>query len=586
VRIHGIHLQGIRAPRGEHKIAFDPGYNVVVASETGEAHAFIRLLRALIHPARDLSGCARWVAPSGGPARAVLSFTFGEGGYRVILDFERARVLLARYDAEAKRYDRIAADPDGIAEMLSGLGLPHAADFAALNVCDPVAPRSDEATERTVPNPQPVQATPTPAPPALEAAVAGDVRSQVFARVQILRSGRDRYVALEAEQKRIAAELEKRTGLLDLLDNLDERLERFREHSATRTQELSGVEAARRTLVEERGRLRAVPAAQLMGMWLGVGLGAAGALAGTLVQPWFYALAAIGGGAALFGLGVARNARRRMGRVEARMAALRVREASVERRFESETAPIRTLLQSLGLESVDEIQGAGADFRNLQGQSDAVRRDLEEARAAFPEEAEAELRELEQRLTERPEVPTHAAPPPPEPAPSTDEVATPIDFTEDQAGYDALDELLHAAERASGRPEVALLECLTPVLPIYLRALSGGSYTRAWCQPGDDWYFRREGQSERVPFRSAPAEERTRLALAFRFALLEALAPGLGLPVLVGPELMPGVELSAAEQSTAARALRRLAGATQIVHCVVGDGPFADESTSVYTLSA
>ncbi len=89
MRIHGVHLQGIRAPRGEHRIAFASGYTVVQFADAEDARALLRLIDALLHPAEAFGNFASWVDPElGGSARAGLSFSIGAEAYQLIADFE------------------------------------------------------------------------------------------------------------------------------------------------------------------------------------------------------------------------------------------------------------------------------------------------------------------------------------------------------------------------------------------------------------------------------------------------------------------------------------------------------------------
>ena len=614
MRIHGVHFQGIRAPQGEHRIAFDPGYNVAIAGAPDEARALLHLLEALLYPSPDRIRFAR--AGEQLP-RAGLSFSFGSDAYRVILDFEKGRLLLGRYESGADTWQRMTTDAAETSRALAALGLPSREDFERLHLLaagvhegQPAREGTPEDTARAAaqparePKPEPAKKQPAPRWRDQELE-----RAKLQARLRILRSARERYLTLEREEKVLASELEGRSVLADGLDELDVRLERFRTQNDTRGEELSTVEGARRALLNERARLAGVPQAQMPGMWLGVALGAAAALAGSVVAPVFYVLGVVGAATALFGLLIARSARRRMGRVEARLAALRVREASIERRFESETSSVRTLVRALELDSIDEIQREATDYRRLLGRAEAIRRDLDEARVAFPAEAEDEIQQLERRMDDpNPEVarveevaPVSAAEPAVE-APLEADAGGASEKTPKLVGEEpflgepstdprtpflaeaariSLEPLLRAAQKSSSRPESEIREALRPVLPIYLRAITGGLYTRAWYHPGDGWHFRREGEAERVPFRDAPPGDRARVATAFRLALLETLAPGLRVPLVVGPGLDA---LDQDERTTLARAIARVGAAVQVIQCTA-DEHWAAGAGSVYRLS-
>jgi hypothetical protein len=589
LRVHGIHLQGIRTPPGEHRLAFDPGYNAVIADSAANAQALVRLFEALLYPSDDPAALIGWKLPGDPkPARAGLSFSFGVDAFRVIADIEDGRMLLGRYDAGRKTYERVSTEPREIAAALAEAGLPSRDHFRALHLCDGPArasgPPTPVPTPATLPDPEPPRVVVKAAEPEVD-----QQRAELELRLDELRAARDRFVDLEREEKHVAAELEQRAPLSQALDDLDARVERFRDHSDTRAQERAGVEAGRRALLDERARQKSIPAAQMSSMWLGVALGASGALAGTLVQPLFYLVSAVGAGTALFGLIIARNARRRLGRVEARLAALRVREASIERRFESETAPMRSLLGALKLDDIDELAREAADYRGLVGRADGLKRELEEARRGLPE---SELAELESRLRELESKP--APEPEPEPALVSDEADTPTESdlvdtpptpTLEIPDAEQLEALFAAVGSESGKPEADVRALLGPVLPLYLRALTGAVYTRAWFQPGDGWFFRREGQRDRVPFQEAPETDRIRLALAFRIGLLEALAATVRLPLVCGPAVLEaGGEPSAEEDATFARALKRLSSLVQVIHCTADSAPWSEYASRVLEL--
>lgn len=599
MRIHGVHLQGIRNPPGEHRIAFDPGYCFVQARNADEARALLRLMTALLYPSGGPRTLGREFPSAGGQsARAGLSFSLAGQAYRVILDLSRERVLLGRYHPDRSSYQRVATEPERIAACLSELGLPSREGFAALHVLDPMSAAEDLSTgeiptpELLTPRTSPATA-PSRAPRLSAEAVDPDPEKtlRLRSRVEALRSARERRERLENELMLVRVELEKRRGLLGGVDDLEGKVDRFRELSAHRGQERAGVDAARRTLLDERGRLRTVPAAQVSGMWLGIGLAAAGALAGVMVQPLFYAVSLLGLGVSGFGLAISSSARRRLGRVEARLAALRVREAALERRFESETAPVRSLLQALELGSVDEIEREAAELRTLLKRVEAAERELDEARDAFPNRAASELVPLERALAEaelaprnhpgEDEPPTPVALPEPSPT-ATRPARTDRGASDLEGKLQSFESFLSAAKGESGLRESELRDRLGPVLPIYLRALTGGMVTRAWYQAGEGWSFRHRGRNDRIPLGSASAAERDRLLLAFQLALLEVLAPTARFPLLIGPDLR---RATAGPHPALARALQRLGRALQVIQISAEGEPWSASANSLYRLS-
>jgi len=584
MRIHGLHVQGLKIPSGEHRIPFDSGYNAILAPDAEHSRALIELIRSLLFAGPDLEELQSWAAEEDSAApRADLSISFGADAYRLIGDLTRRRLVLGRYDAGTGQFQRVSMDPAEITERLLEAGLPRRDQFAALNLYDP-----DFSASAAVPDP-PEEVAEPPAKPARESQAGqnGGHSPQVQERIRTLRDARERYIRLERDAKNLEAELSRRSVLADVVDDLDARVAQFRELLVQRAREIEAVEGQRRDLLDQRSRLRGVPTAQTSGMWLGVAIGVLGALVGHMVQPYFYALSVVGIGVALFGLGVARSARRRLGAVEARLAALRVRERSIERRFESESAPIRHLLQALELESTDELQREAADYRGALRRSSALSDELEQARRDYPEEAETELRNLELSTVEpvvqeeeeadddtpvatRPDL--TAATPPSGAAPLSDEMLR-VD----------LDGLLREAVTASGQAEWELQDRLGPVLPLYLRALSGGAYTQARHREIEGWAFRPEGAEGQLLYDELPARDRMRVALACRLALLEILAPAVRIPLLVGAGT---TLLEPDEQIALARALRRLGGALQVLHFVTGEDPWTEFAGSAHQLSA
>jgi hypothetical protein len=576
VRIHGIHLQGIHAPRGEHRIALDPGYSLVVAAQADESRALLRLVEALLYPTESFGAFNDWIDPElGGSARAGLSFSLGSSAYRVIADFQERRLVLGSYQSAAGGYEKVSTEPAGIAQHLAQAGLPRYDDFRLLCLC--------QADGETAPAPAP----PRPAAPVavtLERTVPEDERAARLARASQLRQARERLERLEAEEKELAGQQGR--GADEPLEGLDDRIESYRERSAQRAQEIAGVEAERRLLLDERSHLAAIPAARASGTWLGVALGAAGALAGTLVHQAFYLAGLVGVIAAIIGLAISRRARRRIGTVEARLAGMRVREASIERRFESETAPLRSLLQTLGVDSMEELAGAGSRQRELAARMETLRAELEAAREAFTPEAAADLGRLEEQLAESAapnanEI-TQTLPAAMEPEPSPAVEPEPLRTPEPS---DWPERLVCAGERLAGGDAGELRPRLTGVLPIYLRALTGGEYTRAWYGSGDGWSLRRERDGTREPWSETDPELRPKLEVALRLALLEALAEQRRLLLLLGPQPLAG-ELDPEWIVTLSRALRRLAGALQVVQFTGEAKPWEESASLVQRLSA
>jgi hypothetical protein len=330
----------------------------------------------------------------------------------------------------------------------------------------------------------------------------------------------------------------------------------------------------------------------------------AGTAAGAVGYSIGYVFALLGLGALLGALGMARAARAQLARSEALLAALRVRERGSERRFETVGAQIRGLLISLGMNSVDELCAAAARYGELLERTEVEKRRLAELAERHPASARAELAALERErgqgdavaavrsardalLALPAEIPMPELPPEPAGEPSPADTAVDLDEKAD-GGEDTPREwagateepiagpgsLVEAAARLLGRSETEIRARLAPALPVYLRALTGGTFTNARRADDGDWVLRGAARDEQ-PFAALPDRERALVCLAVRLALLESLAGERRVPLLVGPELPIA---SDSEARAVGRALKRLSAVVQVVQACAGDAPFAEHA--------
>jgi hypothetical protein len=603
MRIHGIHLQGLRAPRGQNRLSFDPGYNVIFTADAQTAFGLTALIRGFLYPATDLGSHELWRdADTEQPSRAGLSVSFFSEAFRLIVDFDRERLVLGRYIASSQSYERVSTDPEEVAGCLRGAGLPSRREFSSLFLCSGsaiVAPRHE------VPTPAGAASIPDQNDPPCErerllseleqAEEQASRREELERRLGELRQTHDRITLLEENRERLQQELAPRSLLAEVIDDMEPRLERVRALDAKREQEHVAIEQSRRELLDERAELRGIPARQDFPLWIGAALVILGGLAGFLAHPLFY-LCSLGGllsvAAALF---VARTARHRMGNVEACLASLRVRERSIEREFESESAPIRSLLRGLGLSSLDELARDAADYRGVAARAKEVEQELESARANLPEDLESELAQLEAQLAQLPDLRDPAeirteleALPEPEP-PAEARSDPPSEVAEESPGAERpthdgdLDELIQTAALLVGRPPEEVQELFESVLPLYLRLLSGGAFLKARHREVEGWLLRGEQRGEVVPYASLTDPVRSRVHLAFRLAILEATARDLTVPLILGP----GLPFESEDQKLAlARALRRLGSAIQVIHLAFEKGDWADHAARKHLITS
>ena len=135
--------------------------------------------------------------------------------------------------------------------------------------------------------------------------------------------------------------------------------------------------------------------------------------------------------------------------------------------------------------------------------------------------------------------------------------------------------MIRAASLASGRSELEIMERLAPVHPIYLRALSGGRFTGLQRREIDGWMLRGEQSGDVVRYEDLPEPERACVQLASRLAILEAIAPDLSVPLVLGPP--PPLDRDE-DMLALARTLRRLASAVQVIHFASGEGVWTEQA--------
>ena len=526
MRLHAVHLKGLRFLPGEYRLDLDPGYNVVVAGAA--APRLAELLVSLFHCDEELRDGAFGAERLAG-ARAGLSLAFGADAYRLIADLEQGRVVLARFDAVTQQYVRVGQGAQ-VSGHLRSLGLPERAVLRALHC-------HGDAT--------------SPGASAAPGDGASELGPEERERLKLLRDARERLARIESDLESATRELGRKASLAPLAQEFDVRAERFRIQTELRDRESAAVDQSRRLLLDERNQLRGVPRTRRRGLWLGLALAFSGALAASLLGAALYGISLVGVGLAAFFSLATRVARRRLGRLEARLSALRVKERSVEQSFAEETRDVSGVLSSLGLASIDDLKLEVADYRGLLSRVDQLGGDRDEARRIFSRAVQEELEELERFSAEGSraalvagEASVRASP------------WVPADP----------DLLLRAAERASGRPAADIRERLAPSLPLYLRLLSDTRYTQMRRCDDLSWQVRRDEQAEYRGLDELSDADFALTALAFRLAILEGLAPALRLPLIVGP--IAPADGDAKSATTLARALRRLSGALQVVHVV------------------
>jgi hypothetical protein len=577
MKLRGLQIRGLDVV-GEQRLDLDAGFTVVETHSLDRARVLASLLSALLCPERDLPRLGFWtVAPR---ARAALALALAQGTYVLVARSAERRLSLARHDAARGGYQEVSSDPLEIAALLREAGVPQARELLLHTWGVQRAARSerDEADDDTL------RTDRLETRVRLEAELS-DLRAVAARRVELARRAdrlhraRERLTACASALEAARGELQERSALAPLLEGIDERIARFERAQQGRERDHQAIERLRRDLLEQRSQLRAsrlrrrIPG--LLGALLALSGGGAALLLG---QPLALGLCALGLGLAGWVEVGAWLTRRELGRVEGTLSGLRLRERSAEGRFEAETAELRDLMGALDLPGLDELRAAVEAQRELAKRLPALEDDLARARADFPDTAAVELEALEGELRE-PDPTARCAALESElaglaPAPAPGELET------SPAADPDPDELVAAAGRSLGIPDEEVRTRLLASLPPYLRALSGGRYTRARHGLVEGWVLRQpEGQSA-LHSELEPAPRR-RVLLAFQLALLESIGAHRRVPLIVGPDHFA---LEPAETRTVARALRRLASLIQVIRIGPPDPDFAEQAERVIRL--
>ncbi len=621
MRIHGVQAQGLRIPSGgtdtqEHecldgescsrlpmgslRIDLGPGYEVVTAA--GQAGVLTDLLLAGLYPQLELSRLlVEHPVGAAAPARAVMGVSLGADAFQIVMDLRLAQLALMRTLPETKRAIPVAKGAQAVHDELFKRGLPSHGDFELLHCIGTLPPALRHAATEPEQASRAALNTPLPhlsasgsddalpagpirearEPTSLELASEDDPELDLE-RVKQLQDARDQLGRVEAQLARAMDELEARPLVASIENGFEGKLAAYRSQVRLRDTALSEVERARRMLLDQRVRLRSVPGNERGGMALGVGLIVASAVAAQMVGPVLYSLSA--GGVVMVALfaGLSRVARARLGRLEARLSGLRVRERTAQQRFEREAQPVLQLQQTLAVDSVEALQRAVADFRGWRERATRLRAELDEAQRAFGVREERELAQLEGLLRD-----LMSSTRPPQPAPSgrgtsaTDgsesSEARPAGEAEGERSPEAMaavpaavppcpddpDRLVHAAQTESGLAASEIRARMAPGLQIYLRALSEGRLTDARRGVDRKWQVHRADPAGFVSLSELDLADIPCVSIAFRLAILEGLASSIRTPLIVGPHL----ELDSASARLAlGRALGRLGGVLQVIH--------------------
>jgi hypothetical protein len=566
MRVRGLQFRGLEVPRGERRLDLPGALCCIEAASAADARGLAWLLRALLQPDRDLAALSAWSpAPD---ARAALWLVSRNEAFLIAADAKQRRLQLGRRDGASSAYQARSSDPAEIAAFFAERCWPDRLDFELLRTWGvtpaegwPEPPPEDDTLPTAVsvafgedPGSELVRAQ-------MELERARAAQAERAGRIQRrdeLRARGQRLAEQERELARVRAELEEQAPLAGLAEGIDQRIAGFQAAQEERDSGRREIQGQRRLLLAERSSLRAARARRLAPLWLGLAsLGLGGGLAA--LGEWL-GLGVSGLGALLAGIAFVqlRAVQRRLGRIEAVMAAQRVRERTGEQRFESETEPIRAALEALELQGIDALRSALDANQGLAKRAAELASALEAERGREPD-LPAELARLEQML---------AGPDPAEHIHElerqvADLVRVRVAQVPELPAPPAADpdQLVAAAARATDLDPGELHGRLGAALPLYLSALCSGDLTHARYRPSEGWLLR--GPSRRgIHFAELPGALAARVSLAFQLALAERTAAERSAPFLIGPDIGA---FEPDETRALGRALRRLAGFVQVI---------------------
>jgi hypothetical protein len=586
VRVRGLQFRGLALPRGEQRLDLPGAFCCIELPGPADARGLVWLLRALLQPDRELASLAAW--SPGRDARAALWLVSGGEAFVLAADAGQRRMQLGRWHGAANAYRPQSSEAGEIAAFFAERCWPDRLDFELLRTWGvtpaeawpvpeeetlPTAPSLALATSDSGTDLVRLQVE-------LERARAAQARrEQQRARAEELRVRRGRLAELEAELASLQAELEEQAPLAKLAsDGIEGRSAAYRAALQDRDAVRQEIQDQRRMLLAERSSLRAGRDRHALPLWLGI---ASIALGGTLsgLGEWLgAAVAALGLWLAGISLFKRRGSQRRLGRIEAVLAAQRVRERTAEQRFDSETEPFRAALAALDLDGLDQLHGAleahlvlakrAAELKQAlaaeQASGSEAARELAaiEASLAEPDPGER-ARALEQRAIELTRARAERAPAlPPASAPDPEQ-------------------LIAAAARGTGLAVDELRGRLAAALPLYLSALCARDLTHARHRAPEGWILRGP-ERKGVRFAELPGGLSARVSLAFQLALVERTALERNAPFLIGPDCPP---LEPEETRALGRALRRLSGFVQVIRVGAPDPAWAAHADLVSRVS-
>lgn len=603
-------MQGVRGIRELARLRFQPAFNIISAGNEKGKTTSVDTIKRLLFPDDRREVIAPLVSyHTPDASRAALVIAANDGAYyRVIQDFSKSGVNLAKYDAATKQFVLIRREWRDAAEFMSALtagmkedefgsififrrdSLEHRLDAApSVSASIPAAglsPVSKEASaaqkERLAELREQLRKAEEAADEEYRLESAKIKLGEISKRLEAIEENEERFSHLRAEMEALK-------GCETLPENLTELLDA---HEQIQAEKMIKCDELQRDIDGLKAQFDRMPKAKLLSDPLfiaGAVLGAASIIAGIFILTLEYAdYFPIGVLASLLLVSAGwynasrKNAQRRL--VLKNIEELEAELAEVEKNFGEGGAAIMAYMQATGSATTAELREKADNyrhFRSLLREADeemkrllgGVTKDM--LRAEYAKQQQ-EVIELERRLSmashrvvdaysirqeiERLESETEGSHWGGVSFEGALDISVPV-FSQGAGREGVFLPELHTASRASGIEMEALVPAVEAAAQRNFAAVTAGRYLRLDAgHDGEPAVY--DSNDRKIGFSDLSHGTKKLLYLCLRAGLVEALVGKLRMPFLLDD---PFAGLDPARQNAACHVLRQLASKTQVI---------------------